>query len=336
MPPKAWIDGATPLVSVIIPCHNRLGPLRECLESVEEQTYRDLEVIVVDDDSDEDVKAVVGSISWSSSRSVRYTRTPSNLGPGGAREIGRQMASGDFICYLDSDDLWHPRKVAAQVQCLQSAPEAGMCYCTSSIFERLPLTGEEPVRHWSDREVTAFLPKVLHWRPWGTAACMWTREATDRVGPWFASWAWEDHEYDCRAGCLDIGVAFVPEVLCHHRRGESEERLSAAHSYAIPHQRALALLQMAETLIRTGKARDRLIRDPLVDLLYGASLSLYSTGETALGGSCLGKAREVSSVRSRAGLAVRVLLGAQRALPPHLTARLGRRLRPSIRPTSPR
>ena len=178
--------------------------LRQCLDTIAAQTYPALEVIVVDDASEGDIPAVINAIPWPSNLGPQYIRLEQNRGPGAAREVGRKQAQGDFICYLDSDDLWHRDKVAMQVEVLQNHSAAGMCYCISVRFKGAPLTGEEPVSRLSDRPFTSILPQLLYSRPWDTSACMWTRRATDRIGPWWAGWTWEDVEYDLRAGCLDL------------------------------------------------------------------------------------------------------------------------------------
>lgn len=216
------------LVSVIIPCHNRIGPLRECLQSVAGQTHSAIEVIVVDDASDEDIRAVVDAVAWPEGFTVHYIRSDENVGPGASRELGRQRASGDFIAYLDSDDLWDAQMIEKSVAKLQADPEAGMCYCTTRYFESLPLQHDLPIRERSDQPYREFFPVIFESgaRPWGTGSCVWRRAATDTIGPWFHGWAFEDLEYEVRAGCEKIWIAHVPETLCFVRRSENEERLS--------------------------------------------------------------------------------------------------------------
>lgn len=112
-----------PRVSVIIPTYNRLGFLREALDSVHAQTFRDYEVIIIDDGSTEDVAAGVADHPVKS-RIVRQDRS----GPGAARNRGIDEAAADTIAFLDSDDLWAPTKLARFLQVLDETPEIRIVY----------------------------------------------------------------------------------------------------------------------------------------------------------------------------------------------------------------
>jgi len=90
-------------VSVIVPTHNRLGYLRECLASVEAQTCPPFEIIVVDDGSAD------GTVEWlQDTRPEVRVILQENLGPGAARNRGAAEARGEYLAFLDSDDLWFP------------------------------------------------------------------------------------------------------------------------------------------------------------------------------------------------------------------------------------
>ncbi len=89
--------------SVIIPTHNRKAYLFECLETVFAQTYAPHEVIVVDDGSTDGTVEALGEYG----ARIRFIEQP-NAGPGAARNRGAQIASGDYLAFLDSDDLWFP------------------------------------------------------------------------------------------------------------------------------------------------------------------------------------------------------------------------------------
>ena len=92
-----------PLFSVIIPTYNRVSYLRQTLESVWRQTFTDYEVIVVDDGSTDDTTAYLSIISERLS-----TISQQNSGPGASRNKGAEHAQGDYLAFLDSDDLWFP------------------------------------------------------------------------------------------------------------------------------------------------------------------------------------------------------------------------------------
>lgn len=105
-------------VSVIIPTYNRAHMIGECLASVQAQTFRDFEVIVVDDGSTDNTREVV---AWF--ETVRYVWQP-HAERSAARNRGLALARGRYVAFLDDDDLWLPRKLERQVACLEAHPEA--------------------------------------------------------------------------------------------------------------------------------------------------------------------------------------------------------------------
>jgi glycosyltransferase involved in cell wall biosynthesis len=113
---------AGPLVSVIIPTYNRANTVPETIDSVLEQTYSNLEVIVVDDGSKDNTQEVLRGYG-TRIRNIQQE----NAGQMVARNRGIQEASGEIICFLDSDDLWLPRCVERHVQVLEKAPAEVPC-----------------------------------------------------------------------------------------------------------------------------------------------------------------------------------------------------------------
>jgi glycosyltransferase involved in cell wall biosynthesis len=120
----------TPRVSVLIPTYNRAALLREALDSVFAQTFQDFEIIVVDDGSTDDTREVVGSYG----PDVQYLFIDHG-GPARARNAGMQAARGEYLCYLDSDDLYYPHKLALQVDHLDRHPDSVMVYTDFSAFD---------------------------------------------------------------------------------------------------------------------------------------------------------------------------------------------------------
>jgi glycosyltransferase involved in cell wall biosynthesis len=112
-------SGTGALVSVVMPVFNHEELAREALESVLEQTYTNIEVIVVDDASQDPIAEMVSSLA---DPRLRYIRLPTNLGAGGARNRGLAEASGALIAFIDSDDLWIPTKLETHIAYLE-APE---------------------------------------------------------------------------------------------------------------------------------------------------------------------------------------------------------------------
>lgn len=120
-------DGRPP-VSVIIPTWNRAREVREAIDSVLAQTYRPIEVIVVDDGSTDETPAVLGSYG-DAIRTIRQE----NRGVSAARNAGIAAASGELIAFLDSDDTWLPAKIERQVALLEGAGAVAVCCLTNSL-----------------------------------------------------------------------------------------------------------------------------------------------------------------------------------------------------------
>lgn len=120
-------SGETPgLVSVVIPTFNRAYCLGNALNSVLSQTHSDLEILLVDDGSTDDTRALVER-RWAAEPRVRYLYQ-ANRGVSAARNLGLSSARGEFIALLDSDDVWMPWKLEAQLACLAAFPAAGMVW----------------------------------------------------------------------------------------------------------------------------------------------------------------------------------------------------------------
>lgn len=123
-----------PLVTVVLPTHNRAHAIRAALESVLNQTYSNTEIIVVDDGSTDDTEQIVSSLR---DERVVYVKQTVRTGSAGARNFGISLAKGEFIAFQDSDDLWYRDKLEKQVPVLTSLPKSyGMVY--SHMMLRLP------------------------------------------------------------------------------------------------------------------------------------------------------------------------------------------------------
>lgn len=115
-----------PLVSVIIPTYNRAGTIAKAVSSVLAQTYREIEVIIVDDGSTDDTPAVLDGYGTR----IRVIRQ-SNAGPSAARNRGAAEARGEYLAFLDSDDEWLPEKIERQVR-LMECGGSDVCCCVTN------------------------------------------------------------------------------------------------------------------------------------------------------------------------------------------------------------
>jgi glycosyltransferase involved in cell wall biosynthesis len=120
-------------VSVIIPAFNAERFIAETITSALSQTYRSLEVIVVDDGSSDQTATLVRQIQNRDSRLFLYQQE--NRGSADARNTGIAHSKGELIAFLDADDLWHPTKIAKQVSAFKRDPNVGLVYAWSRMID---------------------------------------------------------------------------------------------------------------------------------------------------------------------------------------------------------
>ena len=119
-----------PRVSVVIPTYNCARFLGRTIDSALGQTYRDFEVIVVDDGSTDETQSLVVGYG----EAVHYVYQP-NQGASAARNVALSRAGGEFIAYLDADDLWSPEKLARQIEYLDAHPACGFVHTEVSVID---------------------------------------------------------------------------------------------------------------------------------------------------------------------------------------------------------
>ena len=124
------VHDPNPLVSVVIPAYNAEAYLGRTLESVSRQTYRNIEIVVVDDGSTD---GTAGVIAEAARRDHRIRAVPGpHRGTAAARNLGASVTTGELLAPCDADDLWHPQKVERQVTALERASaRTGVVYCWS-------------------------------------------------------------------------------------------------------------------------------------------------------------------------------------------------------------
>jgi glycosyltransferase involved in cell wall biosynthesis len=247
---RAFVNGpmAGGLVTTIIPVYNRPAMLAEAVASVLAQTYRPIEIIIVDDGSTDETPRAIAALA-DAHPEIRALRIP-NGGPGAAREAARRMARGEFIQHLDSDDLIDTRKFELQVAALRAHPECGVSYCKARLVAPDGTIDTMPSRRTGERIDTMF-PAMLQSRWWETAAPLYRASLIDQAGPWLPLRAEEDWELDCRIAARGVRVCFVDEWLCSHRRheenisGHVDERTlrdrATAHAAILRHARSAGI-----------------------------------------------------------------------------------------------
>lgn len=139
-----------PLVSVIIPTHNRREQLRATVQTVLAQQFQDFEVIVCDDGSTDGTEAMIRSLPDSR---IRWLGGPRSGGPAAPRNRGIQAARGQWYAFLDSDDQWHPQKLSAQVA-VAERDDLRMCCTNAQILRNGKLSIDTYFPRSDDRLLT--------------------------------------------------------------------------------------------------------------------------------------------------------------------------------------
>lgn len=144
-PESLYTPASQSLVSVIMPTHNRSDLLPRACRSVLEQTYRDLELIIVDDASTDNTQEVASQLVRSDNR-VRYIRNDANVGAPEARNIALTHAKGEYVAFLDDDDEWLPPKLELQVPLMEGHAVVGCLYNKNRRPHSIPqVLGKVPV-----------------------------------------------------------------------------------------------------------------------------------------------------------------------------------------------
>ncbi|MBD2092211.1 glycosyltransferase family 2 protein [Microcoleus sp. FACHB-1515] len=227
-----------PLVSVIIPAYNAAGLIERTLNSVLNQTYPHLEVLVVDDGSTDQTAAIVEAITRCDSRVILLRQT--NSGVAAARNLGIGQAKGEFISPLDADDLWYPTQLQRQIDCfLSSSTSVGVVYSWSTDIDAddCPTGGFHAATIEGDVYATLLCHNFL-----GNASCTMIRRSTLlSVGGYNSEFrlqqaqGCEDWDLYLRlAACCEFLA--VPEFLVGYRRIEqsmSRDYQTMARSQAL-------------------------------------------------------------------------------------------------------
>ena len=202
-------------VSVVIPTYNRAGFVREAITSVLRQDYPDIELIVVDDGSHDNTAAVVSGFG----PAVRYL-WQENRGVSAARNRGVATTTGDLIAFLDSDDLWLPSKVSAQVAYFEARPEAQACHADEIWIRHGVRVNERRIHRKQDGwQFLASLPRCLI----SPSTIMIRRALWDRLGGFDENLpACEDYDLWLRLTAV-VPVGFLPQRLVIKRGGHADQ-----------------------------------------------------------------------------------------------------------------
>lgn len=209
------------LVSILIPAYRAERWIRETIASAASQTWRNKEIIVVDDGSPDGTFDAARSMESPDIKVVRQA----NTGACGARNRLLSLAQGDYIQWLDADDLLHPEKISRQLVAAEDGTKSlTLLTCAWGKFffrtERAEFTRDGL---WRDLEPVDWIVTKFAENVWmNPAVWLVSRRLTDLAGPWderLTISGDDDGEYVCRVVARSAGVHFVEDASCYYRIG---------------------------------------------------------------------------------------------------------------------
>ena len=246
------------MISVIITAYNVVGFVREAVDSALAQTFRDIEVIVVDDGSTDGSTDTLRDLDDPRLRVIREVHG----GSAAARNAGLRLASGELVAFLDGDDRWAPQNLERQSAFLESHPEVDMTFGHSLVVDE---EGRSTGFKSSSHAGPVSFSQLLRANEIGNGSCvLLRREALDRAGCFDPN----------LAACVDIdvwmrvvrlrpgNVVAIPEVLTFYRRRQGQissewRRMEAGYLRLLERLRQVAPLDVQREENRGRASRYR-------------------------------------------------------------------------------
>ena len=211
-----------PVVSVIVPTYKGTEFLREAIDSILAQTYPAVEPVIINDGSPDNTAEVLAEYG---DRIVAITQQ--NAGTASARNRGLKEITGDYVAFLDHDDLWHPDKLEKQMALFNQFPEAGMVYCGRQFFDHYTrkITSEHPA------EAELNVHQLLSMQAIALQAVVIKKSIIDELGGFDTGISGaDDWELTIRIAAK-YRVLGVPECLVDIRGHEGQQSINSDYMY---------------------------------------------------------------------------------------------------------
>lgn len=261
-----------PLVSILIPAYNSEKWIQDTVKSALVQTWPKKEIIIVDDGSKDGTLRLAKSFE---SKSVKII-SQENRGASIARNKALEFAQGDYIQWLDADDILHPDKILEQLKAAETENNPRVLFTSSfgTFFSRTQNAKFRPSTLWQDLTPVEWMMKKFSDNIWmNPATWLVSRELSDLAGPWDETLTWnDDGEYICRVVSVSEIVKFVPEAKCYYRTGNlgslssglkrSKKRLLSMYSSIVKQNSYLLSLENSQ------KTRSSCIEHLQEDYIY--------------------------------------------------------------------
>ncbi|NLB66331.1 MAG: glycosyltransferase family 2 protein [Lentisphaerae bacterium] len=284
------------LVSVVIPVRNRSRWLPDAVQSALNQSHSPVEILLCDDGSTDGTEKLVADLAARWPEQICALHLPPR-GPGPAREAGRQAARGEFIQYLDSDDLLLPDKFSLQIAALRQHPECAIAYGMTRLVDEQNNILVSPFK-WTGRELPQLFPGLLVDRWWCTHTPLYRRTLCDQIGPWSDLRYSQDWEYDARAGALNVQLAFVDQPVSHHRY-HSGVRQTQHGKWLVPSDQVRFFTALFRAAQASGVTADAPEMKHFGRWVFAAARQVARRGDIAAAKTLLALAEECTDHSSR-------------------------------------
>lgn len=227
-----------PLVSFVVPTYNRAKIIGETLESIKAQTYKNWECIIVDDGSDDDTESLIENYILQDPR-FKFLKRPDGRVKGGnaARNIGFENSKGDFINFVDSDDILHKDKLTLQIEVLEANENAQVCLCEAEIFNE---TKRYQKNSFPLHKINFFVDYISRKLDMGTTQPLWKKTFLQSSGQLYDEEILRGQDFDFLSRMSsreDFSYCFLEQILVYVRIGNDGRitdlgyQKKVAHSY---------------------------------------------------------------------------------------------------------
>ncbi len=254
------------IISIIIPVFNRFEHADRAIRSVLNQTYSNWELFVIDDCSN--VQYVLPEDCIGVKQRVVLFRNENNSGPGLTRQKGQDLAKGDFVCFLDSDDYWLPNFLQASLKMHLSNPYLCATYCQSIMTD-----GQLRRRNRIEDAVDdLFFGVVSGFRPWATCALMWNRKY---LAKWSDLRTNQDALFEMETSLLNPMVLFIASAHCVIDKETGQNAIDLVSVKKANTNRFIVLLKASNLIkVYTGKRLNE-IKKSLWESLFSYTKKMW-------------------------------------------------------------
>lgn len=266
------------LISIIIPNFNRMGYLQQALDAIISQTYSNWEAIVIDDGSTDGSKKNLSQYVKEDKRMQWIDRNRKPKGAATCRNIGIEHAKGDFIIFLDSDDLLAPHCLERRLQVMQDQPHLDFAVFKMQFFKAKP--GDDN-RIWNHKTKTSILQRFLNLDSvWQTSGPIWKTSALKTLRGFNEKLqCWQDFDIHLKAlfANLSYAIRYDLPVDCYYRKN-AMQTISQTNMNALPKLKSkIALYNWAKPIAQKHRVSIKaMLHHILISALNGHQIDVFN------------------------------------------------------------